>query len=238
MATYHLVIPGWIPTRINEWDGKHWGARARKKKKDRTTIEFSARISGIPAATCKRRVHLILIFSKGERFGDPDAYWKSTNDALVHARMLKNDSNEWVELGRVVFVRGQRRCTKILLTDLIEGNEADDINWEEEGQAKKVIQKVKIPKKKCKDHSPLPWDVFSTGDELSRKVEIVDGDQRVIITVRHGRNCSANTRLVVGSGLLLKSAREALALLDRRGLGTTDEARHLAEAILKCEEGI
>jgi Holliday junction resolvase RusA-like endonuclease len=64
-------------------------------------------------------VSLQIILPPRERRCDPDAYWKSTLDALVHAKMLINDSSVWVELGSVDFDRTSgNRATRILLEEL------------------------------------------------------------------------------------------------------------------------
>lgn len=90
----------------------------RLKRQDKNRIGFYFRVSGIPRATTKRRVSLQLIYGKGERKHDPDAFWKSVLDALVHAGALKNDTDRWVEVAPVVYGRAERRETIITLEDL------------------------------------------------------------------------------------------------------------------------
>ena len=119
MPVYSLTIPNWIPARLNQMKG-HWSRGAALKKIDREMIAgyaLQAR-DRIPQATSKRRVSLTITLANGERAGDPDAYFKSVNDALVHAGLLKNDSHLWVVLGDVVFERGAERATTIILQDL------------------------------------------------------------------------------------------------------------------------
>jgi hypothetical protein len=118
MADYAFMIPGWHPAKVNELYSGHWGHRARLKKADRDRVAHHARLAGIPAATGKRRVSLRLTLAPRQRAGDPDAYWKSLLDALVHAGQLIDDNRQNVELGPVVFDRGPARATTVLLEDV------------------------------------------------------------------------------------------------------------------------
>ncbi len=65
-----------------------------------------------------RRVHLAITLKKGQRAPDTDAFWKSTLDALVATRLLKDDSRTWCVLDPVEFQRGTEKETTIELTDL------------------------------------------------------------------------------------------------------------------------
>ena len=60
----------------------------RLKKADREVVGLHARLSGIPPATGRRRVSLVLTLAPRQRGGDPDAYWKSTLDALTACGLL------------------------------------------------------------------------------------------------------------------------------------------------------
>jgi hypothetical protein len=113
-----LTIDGWHPARLNQWDGHHWRVRSRLKKKDRELVSLYAYLAGIPRATGRRRVSLRLTLAPRQRAGDPDAYWKSTLDALVHAGLLVDDNRQSVELGEVTFERGSIRRTAIVLEDV------------------------------------------------------------------------------------------------------------------------
>lgn len=116
MPTHKLTIPDWHPSRLNQWDGRHWSKRAKLKRMDRDFIAYYARQQNIPSANGKRRVSLSLTLGKGQRGGDPDSYWKSLLDGLVHAGLLIDDSKEKVELGPVAYSRGNR-ATEITLED-------------------------------------------------------------------------------------------------------------------------
>jgi Holliday junction resolvase RusA-like endonuclease len=73
----------------------------------------------IPKAQGKRRVSLHIILDKGQRAPDPDAFFKSLCDALVHAEMLVDDNRQHVELAPVTFSRDwQHWGTRITLLDL------------------------------------------------------------------------------------------------------------------------
>jgi Holliday junction resolvase RusA-like endonuclease len=117
-TTHVLTIPSRHPTRLNELLHVHWGKAARLKRQDRFMVAHHARLQGIPPATAKRRVSLVLTLAPRQRAGDPDAYWKSTLDALVHADLLLDDNRQGVELGTVEFQRGPMRGTEIRLEDL------------------------------------------------------------------------------------------------------------------------
>jgi hypothetical protein len=91
--------------------------RIRLVKGDRDLIGYYARSSGIPPATGKRRV-TIMVTMRGGRRMDPDSILKSTLDALVTAGMLKTDSAVWCEIGSVLIEHGDERQTVIMLEDL------------------------------------------------------------------------------------------------------------------------
>ena len=112
-----LDIPKWHPTRLNQLLG-HWSKPHKRKKADRLIVWQSSLASKIPKATGKRRLTLHIILKKWQRGADPDGYFKSLNDALVHAGLLKNDSKEWVELSPVIYSRGENWGSRIILEDL------------------------------------------------------------------------------------------------------------------------
>jgi hypothetical protein len=119
MSTHTLTIDNWHPARLNSWDGRHWSARARAKKNDAAVVALLALQQGLPKAVGKRRVTLRLTLAKGQRAGDPDAYWKSLCDALKHARLLVDDNRQHCVLEPVVFERGPRRKTVVTLEDIV-----------------------------------------------------------------------------------------------------------------------
>jgi hypothetical protein len=117
MATHTLTVPNWHPARVNELLG-HWRKAHRLKSADRNTVVLEAYRQGVPKARGKRRVHLEIVLGPGQRGADPDAFWKSSLDALVRAGLLVDDRKECVELAPVTFSRGERKATVITLTDL------------------------------------------------------------------------------------------------------------------------
>ena len=113
-----LTVPNWHPVRLNQFIGRHWAVKHRLKKSDRVLLGWYAKIEGIPPATGKRRVSLVITLAPRHRAADPDAYWKSALDALTAAGLLVDDSPRWCELGAVEFRRGADRQTEIVLEDL------------------------------------------------------------------------------------------------------------------------
>lgn len=61
---------------------------------------------------------LHLILPPRGRKCDPDAFWKSTLDGLVHAGLLVDDRHSCVELAPVEYSRGPVAATKITLVDI------------------------------------------------------------------------------------------------------------------------
>lgn len=72
----------------------------------------------VPKAAGKRRVKLTIVLGPRQRGGDPDAYWKSTLDALARAGLILDDNRQGVELASVAYERGTRKATVIGLTDV------------------------------------------------------------------------------------------------------------------------
>ena len=100
-----IVIPRWHPPRLNQWDGRHWAARARLKRQTRDMVAAYARQLGVPPATGKRRVGLAVWLRPRCRGGDPDAYHKALLDALVACRLLVDDARQWCEITPVRYER-------------------------------------------------------------------------------------------------------------------------------------
>lgn len=113
-----FCVPDWHPSRINELSALPLGGYKRKKR-DRIIIAWRASMCGVPRASGKRLLRLILLFPKGKRMGDPDSYWKSLCDALVQCGALVNDSKDWVELAPVEYFRGATMMSIVILEDLV-----------------------------------------------------------------------------------------------------------------------
>lgn len=119
--TQTLTIHGWLPTRLNQLIGHRRKAGALKKR-DRIVISNAARFQGIEMASGPRKVGIELTFGKGDRSGDPDAYYKSLLDGLVHAGLLTGDTYRRVQFTQPVFKRASKRKTVITLEDVeVEG---------------------------------------------------------------------------------------------------------------------
>ncbi len=116
-----FAVEGWQPARLNQWDGRHWSARAKAKKADRRVIALAAKLAGIPRATGNRRVSLHLTLEPRQRAPDVDAHWKSLLDGLTAAGLLRDDNRKWCELGTVTYSRGPSRATRVELEDVDPG---------------------------------------------------------------------------------------------------------------------
>lgn len=117
-CSWSVLIPDWHPAKLNELLGVHWAVAARRKKADRRMLMVYCHNHGVEKATTKRRVDLTITLAPRQRAADPDAYWKTTCDALVACGALVNDSHKWVELAPVRYERGGSKSTLIVLTDL------------------------------------------------------------------------------------------------------------------------
>ena len=113
-----LQIDDWMPAQLNQMQGRHWAVKHRLKKTDREIIGLAAKWYGIPTATRKRRLSVLIVLPKGKRRPDPDAYDKSLRDALVECGALKNDSADWVEGTQVEYARATRLVTFITLENM------------------------------------------------------------------------------------------------------------------------
>ncbi len=118
MAIDWLTIPHWLPTRLNKMIGVHWATVQNLKRIDREMVAYYASSAGLRPATRRRQVSIELTLGPRQHGGDPDAYWKSLLDALVHAKVLRQDSHKWCQLGSVEFKRGDHQSTTIKLEDV------------------------------------------------------------------------------------------------------------------------
>lgn len=116
--TYHLTIADWTPCRVNELLHGHWAKAHRLKRIDKNMVCGYAFHNRIPRATGPREVSLRVTLPSEARGKDEDAFWKSVLDACVHAGLLIDDRSEYCRVGPVEIVNGERRETRITLTDL------------------------------------------------------------------------------------------------------------------------
>lgn len=111
MSKVTINIPNWRPATLNSMSSSnHWAKRAKLKKIDRQMV--AAYASGLPKAEGKRKVTIEISHGKGQRMCDPDAFYKSTLDALVHCGMLVDDSDKYVKLGDVEQHRANKHIKK------------------------------------------------------------------------------------------------------------------------------
>lgn len=115
---YIINIPNWHPTPLNKLLNSHWAIAAKMKRNVTQMISAYAHNAQIPKATGKRSLRLIITLGKGQRACDPDAYFKSTLDALVGLKYLKDDNRQWLELHPTEFNRAENRHTSIVLEDM------------------------------------------------------------------------------------------------------------------------
>jgi Holliday junction resolvase RusA-like endonuclease len=116
--TYRLRLDRWQPTPINQLMNCHWATSGRRKKVDTNVICGYCIANRIPIAQGPREVSLLITLGPKQRAPDPDSLWKSTLDALVHARMLIDDNRQYCRMGSIDFDRGPERSTLIELTNL------------------------------------------------------------------------------------------------------------------------
>lgn len=117
-GAWTVTIRRWHPTKVNDLVNAHWGQRSRMKLADLETVAAACLEAGVRRAAGQRRVALTIVLAKGQRAGDPDAYHKSLNDALVRCGALRDDSRTWCELVPVQFERAAVKSARIGLTDL------------------------------------------------------------------------------------------------------------------------
>lgn len=120
MARYVLTIDKWHPATINQLM-ESVGAKIRLKKIDRHFVMTYCALHRFPPALGKRRVELTIIHGEHDpgRPADPDARWKSLLDALVWAKMLVDDSEEWCEHKFIGNERGEVKSTRVELIDVL-----------------------------------------------------------------------------------------------------------------------
>jgi len=111
--TYRFTIPGYLPLRLNVLLRSHWRVRQVAQAEANNLVAAYAHAASAPTATGRRRVSLTFVGGRA----DPDARLKLILDALAHARLLVDDSQQWCELGVVKNASG-KRAVVITLEDL------------------------------------------------------------------------------------------------------------------------
>lgn len=118
-VSHTITIPNWLPTSDNELGG-HWAKARDKKIVDAQMINAYALKYGIPKATGKRIVRIVLVIGKHKRgrLPDPTNFYKSTCDALKACGMLIDDNSTWMEHLPTEVIRGEHTETIIHLHDV------------------------------------------------------------------------------------------------------------------------
>jgi hypothetical protein len=114
-----LTIPDWIPPLLNKSRGRHWSVEAKLKKCTAELLSALAYVQGVPKATSKRRVSILVEMSGRGRTPDKDCWDKILLDSLVTAGLLTGDGAAGLD-GRmeVDIVRGKVKATTITLEDV------------------------------------------------------------------------------------------------------------------------
>ena len=120
MAVYEFAIPGYLPLRLNELLRTHWSVRSRAQREVSDLVAIYSRLARIPEASRRRKVSLTFCDAKS----DPDSRLKLVLDALVHARLLVDDSERWCLLDPAKNAPGPR-AVAIRLEDIppLEGGD-------------------------------------------------------------------------------------------------------------------
>jgi len=106
---WEIVIERWTPPSVNELLHVHWAKANRIKKGAAELIAYACREAGVPRATGKRRVSMVIYYPRMDHAIDPDNAWKAVNDALKHAGAIVDDRAEFLELGPCVPLKGRKR---------------------------------------------------------------------------------------------------------------------------------
>lgn len=114
-----LYLYGYHPPTVNELLG-NWRVAAKRKKACVNIMWQSCLEQKLVKASGKRMVSIIITTAKKGRRPDPDAYYKSTLDALVKCNMLVDDSSKWCEHSQTLITTGEKNLTTIILTDIEE----------------------------------------------------------------------------------------------------------------------
>lgn len=112
-----LHIYNYHPPTVNELM-KCWRKAGRLKKACVSIMWKSCLEQKLVKASDKRMVSIIITTCKRGRKCDPDAYLKTTLDALVKCKMLVDDSSQWCDFSSTLITTGDKNQTTIILTDI------------------------------------------------------------------------------------------------------------------------
>lgn len=122
-TSWTLTVDGFSPPKINDWRGRSWRKRARAVRVMADLFTVYARILRVPtvreSAPAKRRIGLELHGWPTGKLPDPDGFHKDLLDALKTARLIFDDSQDWVEWSMPTLVRDRERKTVITIEDML-----------------------------------------------------------------------------------------------------------------------
>jgi Holliday junction resolvase RusA-like endonuclease len=116
-SEHRIRIEGWRPASVNELTGGHWAKAAKRKRSDARMVDSYARLAGVPSATGRRRISLVVTQTTGRPL-DPDNLFKSLLDACTKAGLLIDDSQRHCETGTVELRRGKAVETTIIIEEI------------------------------------------------------------------------------------------------------------------------
>lgn len=117
-GVWTVSIPLFLPCTLNRLMRLHWAKRHRQLCYEADMVYmYGVLLTGVPAATGKRRVTLRLVLAPKDQVRDSDSSEKGIRDHLTKAKLLVDDSPEWLEMAPLEQVRGKSRATVIRLED-------------------------------------------------------------------------------------------------------------------------
>jgi hypothetical protein len=117
-VTYSFTVPNYLPPTLNAIMRGHLRTRMKKSRECHDLFGHYFKESGIPKATCKRRVMLKLTLGPRRNTFDVDAPWKGTLDALTACGAILGDRPDQCEITPLQQVRGEQSACEILLEDM------------------------------------------------------------------------------------------------------------------------
>jgi hypothetical protein len=137
-----FCVPNWTPPSLNSFTGRHWKAINKAKRDVAELLTVYAMRAGIKRCTYTyrpvRRVRVAVLYAGSKP--DPDNLQKVLNDALKRARLIVDDSEEWMTPYTVGLKKTEGEpSTFIFLRDLKLGPE---MKPEDDPQVKKLLTQL------------------------------------------------------------------------------------------------
>lgn len=124
LTQWEIRLDRWQPPSINTTLGRHWRAIHRAKLDAADIIGIYSAIAQVPKITLdyRPRRHVVITAvgwsHKGSVLPDPDNVLKITLDAMVRARLLVDDADEYCTWERPALSCGRPTLTTIVITDI------------------------------------------------------------------------------------------------------------------------